>query len=88
MAEEPNERGLHLSPEHDAMARVHKASAYYGINLRRDGAHRWIGTCPELPGVFGDGEYLREALDSLTEAVYAAVAAMIEAGQEPPEPMQ
>ena len=57
----------------------------YDIVLRRE-EDEWYGHALEYPEAMGDGKTPTACIKATQEAVVAAVATMIEAGQTPPAP--
>jgi predicted RNase H-like HicB family nuclease len=57
----------------------------YQIIVECEDGH-WYGRGLELPHVYGDGETAEQCIDSTREALAAAVAYLLEAGQVPPTP--
>ncbi len=60
----------------------------YRVVLTPDEELGWVGCSVELPNVHGDGETPDKCVDETREALRAAVATMLEAGQEPPAPAE
>jgi len=60
------------------------AEQYQIVLAREDGG--WYGRGLEMPSVFGGGATADECVADTQEALTAAVATMLEAGQTPPAP--
>ena len=69
----------------DVAAKAARIAMQYKIVLERDEGG-WIGHGLELPNVYGDGKKVADCVASVREAMTAAVATMLEAGQVPPAP--
>ncbi len=67
------------------LARARQIAECYQIIVNlEDGL--WYGHGLEMPHVFADGDTVEACVEDMREALVAAVATMIEAGQTPPRP--
>ena len=58
----------------------------YRLILEPDDELGFVGQAVELPNVFADGRTANKCVQATREALTAAVATMLEAGQRPPAP--
>lgn len=68
------------------LRRAQRTAKQYRLILEPDEELGFVGHALELPNVFADGSTANECVRSVREALTAAVATMIEAGQRPPAP--
>ncbi len=68
------------------LRRAQRTAKQYRLILEPDKELGFVGHALELPNVFADGSTANECVRSMREALTAAVATMIEAGQRPPAP--
>jgi predicted RNase H-like HicB family nuclease len=58
----------------------------YKLTIEKSDRLGYIGSSVELPTVFADADTPQKCYDATIQALAVAVAAMIEAGQTPPQP--
>ncbi len=58
----------------------------YKLTIEKSERLGYLGSSVELPTVFADGETPEKCYKATQEALSVAVAAMLEAGQTPPQP--
>ena len=58
----------------------------YKLTIEKSDRLGYLGSSVELPTVFADGDTLEKCYEATQEALSVAVAAMLEAGQTPPQP--
>jgi predicted RNase H-like HicB family nuclease len=58
----------------------------YKLTIEKSDRLSYIGSSVEFPTVFADGDTPQKCYDTTQEALSVAVAAMLEAGQTPPQP--
>ena len=58
----------------------------YKLTIEKSDRLGYIGSSVELPTVFADGDTPQKCYEATQEALSVAVAAMLEAGQTPPQP--
>ena len=68
------------------LKRAKSLADQYRIILEPDDQLGYIGTAVELPTGFADGRTPDECVKATREALKVAVATMLEAGQNPPQP--
>ena len=68
------------------LVRAREIARKYRIILELDDQHGYVGTSLEMPGVFSDGKNADACVESVREALTAAVAYLIEKGETPPAP--
>jgi predicted RNase H-like HicB family nuclease len=65
--------------------RAKEIAEQYQVILSCEEGH-WYGRGLEMPNVFGDGKTVNECMKDTREALYGAVALMLEQGQRAPAP--
>jgi predicted RNase H-like HicB family nuclease len=65
------------------LAEAHKCAEQYQVILSRDDGE-WHGRGLEFPHVFGEGKTAAECVASTIDAMTAAVAYLLEKGEQPP----
>lgn len=58
----------------------------YKLTIEKSDRLNYIGSSVELPTVFADGDTPQKCYEATQETLSVAVAAMLEAGQTPPQP--
>jgi predicted RNase H-like HicB family nuclease len=58
----------------------------YKLTIEKSERLGYLGSSVELPTVFADGDTPEKCYEATQEALSVAVAAMLEAGQTPPQP--
>lgn len=68
-------------------ARAEEIALQYHIMLEPHERQGWMGTAVEIPTVFSSGKTPDRCVEATQKALTVAVATMMEAGIEPPEPL-
>ncbi len=87
-AAKKTKRGKALDRPFEAaiLRRAKRMAEQYRLILEPDDEVGFVGHAVELPNVFADGRTANECVRAMREALTAAVATMLEAGQRPPAP--
>ncbi len=87
-AAKKTKRGKALDRPFEAavLRRAQRIAKQYRLVLEPDDEVGFVGHAVELPNVFADGRTANECVRATREALTAAVATMLEAGQRPPAP--
>ncbi len=68
-------------------ARAAEIAQNYHIVLEPHERKGWMGTAVEIPTVFSSGRTPDECVEAVRRALTVSLASLIEAGVEPPEPL-
>lgn len=68
------------------LEKAREIASGYKLTIEKSDRLGYIGSSVELPTVFADGDTPERCYEATQQALSVAVAAMLEAGQTPPQP--